>query len=240
MGARAADESFAAINAAIGPIRVTRVFYPRALPSRFTRGDIPGGVKLIVSYRQASPHTASYVKSIPAGADVEICYHHEPEMDYPSGAQFVREFDAQEDLIHHLNPAIPVAFIAGSGQWASPEAAQAFIPPHANRYYLDSYQRRKIVPLNKDPKVQNYLAALKARHHGFDGLSEYGRGLTSIADPKLAGERAAVIREDGGYLRSLGVRVWVYWFTQSKGSGLRWRFNDPASVAAWRAEAKES
>lgn len=248
VGARSADTTFASMNSTIGPVRVTRAFYPGTLPAKFSQGAVPAGVKIIVSYKTPSANTALYVKSIPAGVNVEIAFHHEPEADYGTvasvaGATFVKAFNAEAKTIHAANRAMRVAFIGGGYQYRTGGLGIGgyFIPPSADDFYLDSYQRTTIVPAQQDSHVQNFLKELAKRGHHFNGFTEYGRGVTPAgATPSStqAAARAAVIKTDNAYLRSLPtVDVWAYWYTTDLASGDQWRFTDAASVKAWRAAA---
>lgn len=250
VGARSSDTSFASMNTLIGPIAVTRAFYPGTLPATFKQGGVSNGVKIIVSYKTASANTAKYVKSIPAGANVELVFHHEPEGagDYSgvasvAGATFVRAFDAEAAIIHGANPTARIAFAAGGYQYQGGHGGSrgiggSFIPSHADAYYLDSYQRTTIIPAQTDPRVQNYLHELAKKGHQFNGFTEYGRGVIASGagfNPAVAKARANVIRLDATYLATLpSVNVWTYWFTTDKASGDQWRFTDAASISAWK------
>ena len=252
VGARSADISFAAMNSQIGPVKVTRVFYSGALPAKFAQGSIGSGVKIIVSYKTPSSNTAAYVKSIPAGVNVEMVFHHEPEADYGStpavaGATFVKAFDAEATVIHGANPNTRVAFIGGAYQYRGyPGGAMGvggyFIPNKADDFYLDSYQRTKIVPAQNDPGVQNFIQTLTKKGHLFDGFTEYGRGVIASGttfNAAVATARAKVISLDAKYLATLpGVDVWAYWFTTDKASADQWRFTDAASINAWQVVEK--
>jgi hypothetical protein len=247
VGARSADISFATMNSQIGPVKVTRVFYSGALPAKFAQGNIGSGVKIIVSYKTPSSNTALYVKSIPAGVNVEMVFHHEPEADYGStpavaGATFVKAFDAEATVIHVANPNMRVAFIGGAYQYRGQPGGSMglggdFIPDKADDFYLDSYQRATIVPAQDDPGVQNFIHELTNKGHLFDGFTEYGRGVIASGatfNTAVATARANVISVDAKYLATLpGVDVWAYWFTTDKASGDQWRFTDAASISAW-------
>ena len=78
VGAKVREISWSRANYEIGPLRVTRRYYPGALPTEFTRAGIPSGVRIIVSYKVRSANTASYVRSIPSGADVELAGDRRP------------------------------------------------------------------------------------------------------------------------------------------------------------------
>ena len=250
VGARSSDTSFVSMNTLIGPIAVTRAFYPGTLPATFNQGGVSNGVKIIVSYKTASANTAKYVKSIPASANVELVFHHEPEGagDYSgvasvAGANFVRAFDAEAAIIHAANPRARIAFAAGGYQYQGGHGGSrgiggSFIPSRADAYYLDSYQRTTIIPAQADPRVQNYIHELAKKGHKFNGFTEYGRGVIAKGsgfNQAVATARASVIRLDATYLATLpSVNVWTYWFTTDKASGDQWRFTDAASISAWR------
>jgi len=245
VGARANDIPFSTADQTIGPIAITRLFYPGELPATYTREDIPAGVKLIVSYKTASANTASYAASMPALDGTVIVYHHEPEGDYPSGAAFVSEFDSQAAVIHAANFLALVGFVAAGYQYTGGKTSSAgiggsYIPSTADRYYEDSYQRSVIGPASKDIRVTNYLKELSRKGRHFDGFPEYGRGVIPAGgtfDAKVAADRSKVIPVDAAWLRSMGASAWLYWYTTDRATGDQWRFTDAASIKAWRAEA---
>lgn len=249
VGARSADTSFSTMTAKLGPVKVTRAFYTGTLPLKFAQGDVASGVKIIVSYKTRSANTASYVRSIPAGVNVELAFHHEPEgpTDYvgtPSveGPIFVKAFDAEAATVHAANPKMRLAFIGGAYQYRGGTSSDRgiggyFIPSTADDYYLDSYQRAKIVPAKTDLGVQNFIKELAAKHHQFNGFTEYGRGVIANGatfDATVAAARAQVIKTDATYIATLpNVDVWSYWFTTDKASNDQWRFTDSGSLKAW-------
>ncbi len=241
VGARAADVSFSAMDATIGPVRVTRTFYTGTLPATFSRGTVTAGVKIIVSYKTPSANTASYVKSIPAGADVELCFHHEPEGDYAHGADFVKAFDIEADVVHKANPAMHFDYIAlgyayQGGPTSSAGMDGSYVPDKSDFNYVDSYQRSAIQPAQTDPKVQNFIKALHAKGKKFNGFTEYGRGVVAPGasfNQSIATARAKIIAVDATYIKTLpDVNVWAYWYTT--GSAGQWRFTDSASIDAWK------
>jgi hypothetical protein len=228
----------------IGNPRVTRLFY-RQLPNSFSRQRVPEGVLLIVSYKQPTTNVASYVRSIPADEDVQLVFHHEAEADYASGSAFVSQFNAQEQLAHSANPRIPFAFVGGGFGYrqGQPGYDGSFIPPKADAYYLDSYQRgdgwSPLRPAEQDPTVQRFRSLLAAKGHQFNGFTEYGRGAVDRSHPltrDLVHQRMHVFAADEKYLRSLpNVQVWAYWDTTDRASGTQWRLTDSKSQSAWRA-----
>jgi len=253
VGAKAGDTTFSNMDAVIGQVKVTRTFYPGALPATFSARDITPGVKIIVSYKHPSANTALYVKSIPRGVNVEMVFHHEAEgpHDYPgdpsvAGPAFVKAFDAEAAVIHRANPKMRVAFVGGGYQYkGAPGGTRGlggyFIPNGADDFYLDSYQRTTMVPAQQDPSLQNYIKELAKKGHQFNGYTEYGRGVIApgtTSSPAVAAARANVIKVDAAYLKSLpNVDVWAYWFTTDLVNGDQWRFTDAASISAWKTAA---
>ena len=256
VGARVKDVSWSRATGELGPIAATRLFYPGALPATFNRGGIPNGVRLIVSYKSASSYTASYVRSIPADADVQVCYHHECEGagDYAggaatAGAQFVKEFSAQHDAIKAANPAIPVVMIGGSYQYnggrnSSRGIGGHFLPIKADQFYLDTYQRggadsswNPIQPASQDKGVLNFIKEVESLGRRFNGFTEYGRGVGVYGGPVSAADarrRIEVFAADNIWLRGRrGVNAWCYWYTTDMASGDQWRLLDSASQDAW-------
>jgi len=246
VGARFNDLSWQKGARQIGPPHVTRLFY-RQLPKTFSRQGIPDGVLLIVSYKQPTSNVTSYARSIPADEDVQLVFHHEAEADYPSGSKFVSQFNAQEQLVKKANPDVPFAFVAGGFAYrkGQPGYDGSFIPPNADYYYLDSYQRgdgwSQLQPAEKDPSVQRYRSLLAAKGHQFNGFTEYGRGAVDRSHPltrAMVHQRMKVFAADERYLRSLPeIRVWTYWDTTDRPSGTQWRLTDKKSQKAWRAIA---
>jgi hypothetical protein len=244
VGARSADLTFAQVNAAIGPVMVTRIFFSGALPATYTRQGIPAGVKLVISYKTPDTNVAAYAASIPAGEDVEICYHHEPEADYTAGSVFVAEFDRQAATIHAANPAIPVAYIAGMFQYRPGQHGYdgSYIPTKADRHYADSYlpTAALIVPAQSEPTLTRFRSLLAAAGKTWDGLTEYGRGVIRSGasfDQAVADARVQAIQADATWLPTTTCRLWSYWYTTDLASGDQWRFTDSASISAWRAVA---
>lgn len=245
IGARVTDISWDQAANEIGPLKVTRLFY-HALPGKYTRGSIPAGVKLIISFKDPSTNVANYVKSIPSSEDIELVFHHEAENDYADPATFVGDFNTAQGNIKNINPAIPVAFIAGGWQYGAAARkgySGAFIPPNADFYYMDSYQRKYLSPASIDPSVQRYMNLLADRGKEFNGFTEYGRGVVPFGgklDPTVAAARIALFPVDAEYLQSLGtVRVWCYWYTIDGANPKnktpdQWRMLDAPSQKAWR------
>jgi hypothetical protein len=244
VGARVNDITFKQATTELGSLKVTRLFYQK-LPSTFNRQGIPNGVLLIVSYKQPNTNVASYVRSIPTGQQVQLVFHHEPEADYADGSTFVSEFNAQQKLAEAANQSIRFAFVAGAFAYRSGHQGYSgsFIPPHADRYYLDSYQRgvaySPIRPAAQDPAVQRYMALLAQKGKLFNGFTEYGRGCKDATQPltdAMVQQRLKVFAADNTYLRSLrGIRVWSYWYTTDVKSDRQWRLTDSRSQQGWRA-----
>jgi hypothetical protein len=256
VGARVQDIGWTQANNEVGPIKVTRLFYSGTLPTKFTRYGVPAGIRLIVSYKKGSANTAAYVKSIPAGNDVQLCYHHECEGpdDYAGdaatgGAQFVREFNAEHAAIKAANPAIALVMIAGSYQYSGGKTSSRgigghFMPDKADKFYLDSYQRggadsswNPIQPASQDKAIVNYLSELAKKGRQWNGFTEYGRGVgvngaaVSSADIR---RRIDVFDADRRWLAARsGINVWAYWYTTDLASGDQWRLRDAASQRAW-------
>ena len=244
VGARAADVPFATVATQTGSVKVTRLFYSGALPTTYTRQGIPAGVKLIISYKTPNTNVSAYARSIPTGQDVELCWHHEPEADFTTGAEFTSVFDRQADLIHSANAKIPVAFIAGMYQYATAGHgfSGSFIPTKQDRSYADSYlpTSRTIVPAKTEVRLTRYRALLAAKGKIWDGFTEYGRGVIrqgAAFDPAVAAARAKTISADAAWLPTTTARVWAYWFSTDLASGDQWRFTDAASMTAWRTAA---
>jgi hypothetical protein len=227
----------------LGPVEVTRQYYDN-LPSRYR--EKYSGTRVIISFRRSSPaNTAQYVRSIPAGEPVELVYHHEPEGshgDYPgapaqAGAQFVKEFNEQAQVIH-ANSNVPVSFVGGGYQYrpGGRGIGGHFIPTTADYYYVDSYQQNaELRPATQDQNIMNFRAELSKKGKRFGGFSEYARG-TASANPTA---RVNVLKADNAWLRSIGARVWVYWWAYGPQNDHNYKFTDAASFTAWKQIAAQ-
>jgi hypothetical protein len=242
-GARSTEYSTALKT--LSPVNSTRQYYDQ-LPSTY-HVKYPNQHVVISFLHSSLTNTQHYVRSIPAGAPVELVYHHEPEgthNDYSgdaktAGASFVSEFNAQANVIH-ANSSIPVAFIGGGYQYTGAGGGSRgiggyFIPPTADDFYLDSYQQNsQIEPASQDPEISHFRAELAKKGKKFNGFCEYGRGIGSTS----SAARAKVIGQDYTWLKSLGTaKVWIYFWNYSKTTGDNWKFTDSASINAWKKAA---
>lgn len=228
----------------LGPVKVTRHYYNN-LPSTYhTR--YPGVFEIVSFLHSSAANTAHFVKSVSAGAPIVLVYHHEPEgthADYSgtpqqAGARFVSEFDAQAKVIH-ANSQVPVGFIGGGYQYGVKNGRGRggyFIPTAADYYFEDTYeQNSQLAPATQDPEVSNFLAELHKKGKRFGGFAEYARGTTS-ANPSA---RVNVLKADNTWLRSVGAKVWIYWWEPSKRTSDNWKFGDSASISEWRSIASQ-
>lgn len=249
VGARVQDISWDQAVAEIGQPKVTRLFY-RQLPKTYTRGVLPKGVLLIVSFKDPVTNVKSYVSSIPAGELVQMAFHHESEKDYgvDGGPKYLAEFATARSNVKAANPDMPVAKIAGGYQYGSPKRNGwdgSYIPPNADRYYMDTYQRGPgLTAAEATPSVQRYLKLLTDMGKDFNGFTEYGRGAIPFGqslDPSIPAQREALFPIDAAWLLSLpAVQVWCYWYTTDGADPNnprpdQWRMLDERSQAAWRA-----
>jgi len=249
-GARIKDISWAQAQTEVGPIKVTRLFYSGMLPTTFSRQGIPPGIRLIVSYK-AGGNTAAYLNSIPAGEDVQLCYHHEPEGtsgDYDgdpptAGARFVAEFTAEYDIAKATKPGVAFVMIGGTYQYTGGTGSSRgigghFLPPVADQFFADTYQKGGadvIKPASQDISVLNFIREVEAKGRTFNGFTEYGRGIVPVSDADVA-RRISVFAADNEWLRSRGgVNTWAYWYCP--GAVDQWRMLDAASQEAWRKVA---
>jgi hypothetical protein len=126
VGFDVAKGAWASANNQIGPGQTHRLFYSGALPAAFDADGTPSSVTIVVSYKTQNTNVASYISSIPAGRQVVMIYHHEPENDYSSGATFVSEFKAQSTLIRaHAGSNVKIAMCAESYKYGSGRSADA-------------------------------------------------------------------------------------------------------------------
>lgn len=87
----------------------------------------------------------------------------------------------------------------------------------------------------QDQSVTNFRAELSKKGKRFGGFSEYARG-TASANPTA---RVNVLKADNAWLRSIGARVWVYWWAYSPQTKDQWKFTDAASFTAWKQIAAQ-
>lgn len=240
-GARLADTTYAQSNPKVGPIRVTRLFYPGTLPASYQPpAGFPADVVPIVSYKTPGPNTPGYARSLAAVGGF-LVWHHEPEADFPSGAAFVQQWQQERATVKSAAPGLPFGMIAGAFQYAAGNNGYdgSYIPDGADFYCVDTYLQgsatppNKIQPLATEPRFQRWLSFVQPKGKPL-GVTEYGRGLTDTT--QWDAQRAQVIPQDADYLKSLGFKWWLYWYTSGGGSK-SWRFTDAASQAAWRAVA---
>jgi hypothetical protein len=242
VGARAKDTDFPTMDSTIGPVKASRWFSGGSgatLPATFTRAyagtAIAPTANVWASFNTASEaNLRSYVASADPGTKMVL--HHEPEGDFPSGADYVKWFDAQAAIIHDASD-LPCVHAAAAYEYRSGGVGVdgSWVPDSADIYTIDTYRRTlaDMVPLEQDDRFQRWLALVQPKGKPI-GITEYGRGLIGQGAATDA-KRAELIAIDGDYLRSLGAVVWMYWWTS--GSAGNWRFTDQASIDAWRSQA---
>ena len=236
----------------LGPLQVDKVFYSRALPAAYsdsTCAGLPKDAMCLVAYKTPTTNVASFVSSIPADRAVVMIFHHEPEGDFPSGADYVARFEAQSTLIRRAAADAPNVFVADDASTTQylPGRAGAdcsYIPPPAytDFYLADHYQPR---PNGQDlPNGQHgddwttWLTCVRPAHKPI-GLAEYGLGGCG-ADGNAT--RTQSLLADNSYLKGLPtvigapVLTWNYWWVNGSSANLcaNWRFNDTVS-SAWRS-----
>lgn len=244
VGARLRDVSYAIGNAQIGPIRATRNFFEpfEALPPVWVApAGWPADTIWIVSYKDENdPNLPQFSQSLHAQGGL-LAWHHEPEADFASGADFVTRWKTQQAVVKAAAPDLPFGMIAGASQYAKGNAGAdgSFIPDGADFYSIDTYLVgantgvNRLQPLETEPRFQTWYGYVKDRP-GFKAITEYGRGLADTT--QWDAQRAALFPVDQAYLQQEGFRFWLYWYTSGGGSK-NWRFIDPNSQAAWRAVA---
>jgi hypothetical protein len=233
-------------NATIGPLRTQRLFYPAALPASYSGSScasLPPGVLCVISYKTPNTNVASFVKSIPANRPVMMIFHHEPEGDFASGAQFVSEFESQSDLIRSAAAAaglanVQVAMAAGTFQYQPGKAGAdcSYIPPtrFVNHYTADVYQPRL-------GGLQNRSGFVRWREctQGLGrtrGITEYGLGSCPGAT-----SREQTMSADAAYLRRAFPLLYLfeYWWMNDSNVGpcRDWKFTDQATITEFKSGA---
>lgn len=237
-----AMSSWAPTNAKLGPLKGIRWFYSGGLPANYSAVGVPAGVVLFVSYKTPSANTVSFAKSCPAGT--RIIYHHEPENDYGgNGAQFVKEYIAEYKVVKAANPNVVMGMVGMDYQYAFGEkwgANGSYLPPaqYCDYYGIDTYQAKPTVKgLAAKPDFLAWWNFVKARGKPL-GIIEYGVGVTKggVVDPTYSARRVVEFEADAVWIAKQGnFNAWLLWyFTGAQGD---WKFNDAASIAAWKTIA---
>jgi hypothetical protein len=237
----------------LGSLQVDKIFYRLGLPPSYsgsTCAELPEDAVCLIAYKTPTTNVASFVSSIPADRAVVMIFHQEPEGDFPSGADYVTQFEAQSALIRQAagdSPNVFVADDASTVQYLPGSAGTgcSYIPPpaYADFYLADHYQPR---PSGQDlPNGQNgddwtaWLNCVRPTHKPI-GLGEYGLGVCG-ADGDAT--RAQSLLADNSYLKDLPsvigapVLTWNYWWVgdgTSGGSCKEYQFNG-AITSVWRS-----
>jgi hypothetical protein len=255
---------FRAAQTEFGPVGVQRLFYSGALPASYPGSECAqvessgSDVTCVISYKDpdlATNNVATFVRSIPATADVWLVFHHEPEGDrFPgpgsAGPTFVSDFVRNAAAIRSAagcsDCQVKVAMVANGFQYQDRSPFDrgrscGFIPPAASvdRYLVDMYEDRPTgQSLNRSPVADRWNAWLHcvnaanaASRDGARplGLAEYGLG--SQASDAV---RAQTIRADAAYLPAAlpGFALWNYWDMPRR----TWTLDGhPKVIAAWRS-----
>jgi len=251
-GRSGAAANWTAAKDTLGPLQVDKVFYSRALPPAFSASacaDLPKNVMCLVAYKTPNANVASFVSSIPADRTVVMIFYHEPEGDFPSGADYVAQFEAQSTLIRRAAGDAPNVFVADDASTTQylPGRAGAdcsYIPSRAytDFYLADHYQPR---PNGQDlPNGQHgddwttWLNCVRPTHKPI-GLAEYGLGACG-ADGNAT--RTQSLLADNSYLKDLPavigapVLTWNYWWVNNSSGNqcADWRFTATVT-SAWRS-----
>lgn len=249
IGARAKDSSsslagdlraaFDRAQTRLGPLQVTRVFYT-SLPTAHTRIS-PDGVLEIISFKSGA-NLESFLGSLKQGE--MIAYHHEPEGDYATGADFVAEWDGYYDRAKKAQPAVQFGMIAGGYQYRSAGKGYdgSFLPDRADWYSIDTYRDGStenafgaIVPLTDVAEFQRWYGLVKDRGRPL-AVTEYGRGTvggTEVASTPL--KRRTILPSDIDWLRARGFFAFSLWFSDYGPDRRAWCPTDQEYYAAFSA-----
>jgi hypothetical protein len=239
-------------NDTIGSLQVDKIFYRRALPPSYsgsTCADLPKDVVCLIAYKTPTVNVASFVSSIPADRAVVMIFHHEPEGDFPSGSNYVAQFEAQSTLIRRAARDAPNVFVAddaASFQYlpGQPGANCSYIPPaaYADFYLADHYQPRpngQKLPNGQHGEDWTTWLNCVGRTHKPIGLAEYGLGPCGANGSTT---RARSLLADNSYLKDLPsaigapVLIWSYWWVHQDpvSSCQDWKFDAPVTNV-WRS-----
>lgn len=225
-------------NATIGPGKTHRYFYSSVLPTTFFADGTPDDVTMIVSYKTPTVNVTSYVESIPDDRKVIMIYHHEPENDYATGAQFVEEFVMESALIRSCGRSnVRVAHAALCYRYPRNAGDGSFLPPPAavDIYTADVYQFNWNWPtlgLSNFNEFQDWYTLVKDRGKPW-GITEYGIGSMPglYFDPV---RRNARIQIDAAYLTTIRpFEMWSYWW-ENRPNDIQAQFTDAATIATWK------
>lgn len=149
-------DTVAGVQALIGNLDIGRVYHNGGLPASWSTtladtGMAGGGSNMgcIVSTQTSNGNYASYVGSIPdallnAGR-VYFTWHHEPEGDYATGADFVAEYTAFYNAIKSIDARVKIGPIASGVDYSrfpnSEAVAGNYLPPTSvcDYYGIDLY-----------------------------------------------------------------------------------------------------
>jgi hypothetical protein len=250
-GKSGAAASWMAANDTIGSLQIDKIFYPRALPQSYsgsTCAALPKDVVCLVAYKIPTVNVTSFVSSIPAYRAVVMIFHHEPEGDFPSGSNYVAQFEAQSTLIRRAARDAPNVFVAddvASYQYLPGHqgANCSYVPPAAytDFYLADHYQTRpngQELPNGQNGEDWTTWLNCVSRTHKPIGLAEYGLGACGAKDGTT---RAQSLLADNSYLKDLPsvigapVLIWSYWWVHQNpvSSCQDWKFGGFTEV--WRS-----
>lgn len=236
--------NFTAADAAIGPLKCTKLFYSTTLPATFAgsvESTYPAGVLPVVCYKTMDTNVAAYVRSVTH--PIWLVYHQEPEGDYALGSTFVSEFTSQSGLIRaQANPLVKVVYCAAGYPYRNAGTADVlagnYIVPasltdyYAKDVYQDNAARWPSQGLANYDEWLNWLALVQGKGKPL-AVTEYGVGASGGN-----AVRNARIQLDAAYLEGLpGVAMWQYWWVNDGTTATNYQFTDAATEATWQSIA---
>jgi hypothetical protein len=198
--------TWAAANAAIGPLQTQRVFFTPTLPASYADdpqcSTLPAAAMCVISWQTPDVNVASYVRSIPSSRHVEMVFTHEPEgtansgaPKFPSGAAFVAAFKTQSAEVRAAAAGrknIEVAMVAELYEYGAPGMPGygcSYIPPKStvDHYFADLYDPTGTLAAD-DPGLARWMSCT-ANMGKTRGLAEWGVGPSSCIASGLTREQ---------------------------------------------------
>jgi Carbohydrate binding domain len=208
----------------------------------------------IIAYKdqESVSQIAAFFANLPTAQMVIMVYYNEPEGNFPSGAQFVSEFEAQSNNIRAAASDAPNIFVAEDSlgyQYGSRSSDSAgtgcgyIVNPAYTDFYLDDHYDQGANGMSLPDETSgptgdsdgqkwlNWLGCVQSMNKPL-GLAEYGLDCTTNPDqPVVTDEMSA----DDKYLGAVPgatepTIMWEYWYEGDCKFG-----NSAGGITAWKS-----